>query len=88
MILRKEMTARDAKNRFGELLDSAQRTPVHITKNGRNVAVLLSLEDYDRYERSEDALWAARAEAAHAKDSYLGPAESDALLKDLLNATD
>ncbi len=84
----KEMTARDAKNRFGELLSVAQRTPVHITKNGRNVAVLLSLEEYERYERSEDALWAARAEAAHDEDGYLGPAASDALLKDLLDVRD
>lgn len=84
----KEMTARDAKNRFGELLDAAQRMPVHITKNGRNVAVLLSFEDYERYECSEDALWAARAEAAHGEDDYLGPAASDVLLKDLLDAAD
>lgn len=84
----KVMTARDAKNRFGELLDVAQKTPVHITKNGRNVAVLLSLEDYERFEHSEDALWAGRAQAAHAEDTYLGLDASESLLKNLLDATD
>ena len=41
-------TARDAKNRFGQLLDSAQRGPVSITKNGRVVTVMLSIEQYRR----------------------------------------
>ncbi len=41
------MAARDAKNRFGELLDTAQREPVTIEKHGRPVAVLLSAQDYD-----------------------------------------
>ena len=31
-----EITAKDAKNRFGQLLDTAQRTPVRVTKNGRS----------------------------------------------------
>ena len=32
----KTITARDAKTRFGELLDSMQREPVVITKNNRD----------------------------------------------------
>jgi prevent-host-death family protein len=39
------MTARDAKNRFGELMDRAQREPVLITKNNRPVSVMVSFED-------------------------------------------
>jgi len=31
----KTMTARDAKNRFGEFLDAARREPVVVTKNDR-----------------------------------------------------
>lgn len=41
----KVMTARDAKNRFGELLHSAQREPVVITKNDRPVGIMISMED-------------------------------------------
>lgn len=39
-------TAADAKNRFGELLDTARREPVRIEKHGRAVAVMVSEEDY------------------------------------------
>lgn len=44
------MAAREAKNRFGELLDMAQRHPVVIEKHGRRVAVMVSAEDYDQLE--------------------------------------
>lgn len=39
------MTARDAKNHFGELMDIAQREPVLITKNNRPTNIMLSFED-------------------------------------------
>jgi len=44
----KTVSAIDAKNRFGQLLDAAQREPVTVTKKGRPAAIMLSLEDYDR----------------------------------------
>lgn len=44
----KEIAARDAKNRFGQLLDAAQRSPVRVTKQGRPVGVMMSMEQYDR----------------------------------------
>ena len=31
----RKIAARDAKNRFGYLLDAAQSAPVPVTKNGR-----------------------------------------------------
>ena len=40
------MTATDAKNKFGQVLELAQAGPVHIQKNGRDVAVVLSPEQY------------------------------------------
>lgn len=41
-----EMTATDAKNKFGQVLEMAQAEPVRIQKNGRDVAVVLSPEQY------------------------------------------
>ena len=41
----KVMSARDAKNRFGEFLDTARREPVVVTKNERPVAIMISVED-------------------------------------------
>ena len=42
-----EMTATDAKNRFGELLDMARAEPVAIQKSGRVAAYVLSAEQYE-----------------------------------------
>ena len=39
------VTSVEAQNRFGELLDSAQREPVTITRHGRTVAFMLSPQD-------------------------------------------
>lgn len=41
----KVMTARDAKNRFGEFLDAALREPVVVTRNDRPVGIMISIED-------------------------------------------
>ena len=40
------MTATDAKNKFGQVLEMAQAEPVRIQKNGRDVAVVMSPEQY------------------------------------------
>jgi len=44
----KFISAIDAKNRFGQLLEAARREPVTVTKQGRPTAVMLSIEDYER----------------------------------------
>lgn len=41
------MSAHDAKARFGQLLDTARREPVVIERHGRAVAVMLSNQEYD-----------------------------------------
>ena len=41
----KTLSARDAKNRFGEFIDTARREPVLVTKNDRPVGIFLSIED-------------------------------------------
>ena len=42
------VSATDAKQRLAALLDAAQREPVTIRRQNRDVAVLLSPEEYDR----------------------------------------
>ncbi|NJM44582.1 MAG: type II toxin-antitoxin system Phd/YefM family antitoxin [Brachymonas sp.] len=41
----KTFTAKEAKTHFGEFLDAMQREPVIVTKNGRNVGMMVSLDD-------------------------------------------
>ncbi|HKX95659.1 MAG TPA: type II toxin-antitoxin system prevent-host-death family antitoxin [Methylibium sp.] len=42
-----EVTATDAKNRLGQMLEACQREPVIIEKSGRRHSVLLSASHYD-----------------------------------------
>ncbi len=44
----KTMSAKDAKNQFGLLLDTARAEPVTIQKHSRSVAVIISIEEYGR----------------------------------------
>jgi prevent-host-death family protein len=41
------LTANEAKTRFGELLDMAQREPVRVTRRQRVVGVMVSAQDYE-----------------------------------------
>lgn len=51
----KSMSAKDAKNAFGLLLDTARAEPVTIEKHGRAVVVVVSVEEFERLsaERGE-----------------------------------
>lgn len=40
------ITATEAKNKFGQVLEMVQAEPVRIQKNGRDVAIVLSPEQY------------------------------------------
>ncbi len=44
----KTLSAREAKNRFGYLIDMARQEPISIEKHGRPVVVVMSIEDYER----------------------------------------
>lgn len=77
--------AKEAKDNFGRLLDEAQRRPVTIQKKGRNVAVVLSMEEYNLLEALEDAWWAQKAMTAMNK-GFIGKKKSEALQQKFLNA--
>jgi prevent-host-death family protein len=49
----KVMPAGKAKNAFGLLIDTARAEPVTIEKHGRAVAVMLSVEEYERLKNVE-----------------------------------
>jgi len=44
----KFVAATEAKNRLGAILDDAQRGPVVIRRQDRDIAVVLSMADYER----------------------------------------
>ena len=47
----KTFSATDAKQRFAALIDAAQREPVLIRRQDRDVAVVLSAQEYDRIRK-------------------------------------
>ena len=81
----KTFAAKQAKDSFGLLLDTSQREPVVIQKKKRDVAVVLSIAEYDRLEALEEAWWALKADAALTQ-GFIGTRESEKLLNNLLNA--
>lgn len=44
----KSIAAREARNNFGELMDTAQREPITIEKHGRPSVVVMSTTEYDQ----------------------------------------
>jgi len=42
----KAIAAKEAKNNFGEMMDTVQREPITIEKHGRPVAVIMSAREY------------------------------------------
>jgi prevent-host-death family protein len=78
------LSAKEAKTHFGMLLDMAQRQPVTVEKNGRPVAVVLSLHDYSQFEKMEDELLALKAGQA-AKSGWVNKKKSAEFLAKLDN---
>jgi prevent-host-death family protein len=60
------ISANEAKTQFGDMLLRAQRAPVQINKNGKPVAVVISVDEYKSIEALKLSLLQARA--AKAKD--------------------
>nr|WP_236020250.1 type II toxin-antitoxin system prevent-host-death family antitoxin [Brucella anthropi] len=54
------MSAKDAKNAFGLLLDTARAEPVTVEKHGRPVVVVLSVEEFERLNRRQDTQRSSR----------------------------
>ncbi len=44
----KTMSAREAKNGFGLMIDTARAEPVLIEKHGRGVVVVVAVEEFER----------------------------------------
>ncbi len=84
-------SAKDAKARFGELLDEALGQPVGITKHDRLTAYVISKRDFEsmlaNIKNLEDQLWLAKADLAR-KEGFVGPDRVDALLSDFRSIND
>jgi len=75
------MTANDAKTRFGEFLDLAQRAPVRVLRHERVIGVMVSAQDYEAM-RIFYANRLAHTLAQSAQQANLSQPQLDALLAD------
>ena len=80
-----EVTSKEAKERFGVVIDAARREPVTVTRHKRKWVVIISAERYEELEALEDRYWIARAEAGE-KSGFIGVEESEAFIQGILNA--
>lgn len=55
------LSANEAKTQFGDMLLKAQRSPVQINKNGKPVAVVISMDEYESIEALKLRLLQSRA---------------------------
>ena len=80
----KKVAATEAKNRLGAILDEAQREPIVIQRQDRDVAVVLSMAEFERIRGSNVAAFldASKAVAAEAKSRGLTAKKLAALLAD------
>ncbi len=80
----KTFTALEAKNRFGQVIDAAQREPVTVTRQGRPSVVILSAEEYERRQtRAWRNLLSVMEETGHyAAEQGLTEETLDTLLAD------
>ncbi|WP_245597685.1 type II toxin-antitoxin system Phd/YefM family antitoxin [Psychromonas aquimarina] len=58
------LSANDAKTQFGNMLMKVQRAPIQINKNGKPVAVVISVDEYHSIETLKLRLLQSRAAKA------------------------
>lgn len=75
----KTLASREAKERFGALLNTVQNEPVTILKNGQPTAVVLSPTEYARLGGSRERIFSLMEQMQE-------EAASNGLTQDMLNA--
>lgn len=79
------LSANEAKTHFGDLLLKVQREPVQINRNGKAVAVVLSVDDYLNLESLKIQYLKIRVEQAKEDIAAGRIIGGDAFFDDLLN---
>lgn len=65
----KTLTASAARARFGELIDMAQAAPVRVQRQGRDVAVVLSPEEFRRLSEAASGKASPAVQKLHAESA-------------------
>lgn len=79
------LSANEAKTHFGDLLLKVQREPVQINRNGKAVAVVLSVENYLNLEALKKHFLQNRVEQAKEDIASGRVIDGELFFDDLLN---
>jgi PHD/YefM family antitoxin component YafN of YafNO toxin-antitoxin module len=74
----------DFKTRFGEFVDLIHDEPIEVLRGNKPIGIFLSPDEYEHFQRLDDAYWAARAQAAEARGEWIGHDEAVRLLTERL----
>lgn len=80
------VSSSDVRNNFAAMLEKAQHEPVAIQKQGRNAAVLLSYEEFERLTNAHRKAFQAVCDDIGAKAAARGLTE--AKLMEILSSDD
>jgi prevent-host-death family protein len=73
-------TSTEIKTHFGEYIMKSQKEPVVFQKNNKKAGVLISYEQFQKYQELEDSYWFDRAKS---ETEMLGNKASKAILDEL-----
>lgn len=76
----RQVNSTDFKAHFDEFVDLAREEPIEVRRGSKPVGVFLSPDDYEHFQRLDDAYWAARAQASEARGESVGHDETMRLL--------
>ena len=77
----KSLSATSAKNRFGQLVNMAQAEPVRIQRHGRDVAIVLSPQEFHRMTEAARAKVNPTVARLHAESAKRWASIYEALAK-------
>ena len=81
------LSANEAKTQFGDLLLKAQQAPVQINKNGKPVAVVISMDEYQRIEELKINVLRSRVDAAKTHIANQDTVDGDSFFHELMSGS-
>lgn len=78
------MNASRAQVCLGQILNKVIKEPVTINKHGKPTAVVISYEEYEKFQGLEDLYWTMKSKEA-AEEGYLSNNESESIISNILN---
>src|ERR1700739_789628 len=72
----RQVNSTDFKTHFGEFVDLVRDEPIEVLRGSKPVGVFLSTDEYEHFQRLDDAYWGVQGESAVRRGGFLTPAEA------------